>query len=76
MLWSPVGPIVGYWDPTKAWCHARTMLGVDVAQVEVREDLPEVVREDIHTEWDANDEDDTPRVEAVNIAFEDLDDNM
>ena len=47
------------------------MLGVDVAQVEVRDELPEVVREDIHTEWDADDEDDTPR---VYVPLDDLDD--
>jgi hypothetical protein len=73
VLWSPVGPIVGYSDPTKAWSHARTMLGVDVAQIEVRDDLPEVVRDDIHTEWEANDEDDTPRI--VDIKVDDIDES-
>ena len=38
------------------------MLGVDVAQIEVLEELPKVVDEDIYTEWDADDEDDTPQV--------------
>jgi len=68
VLWSAQsGPIAGYADPTKAWTHARTMLGVDVAQVEIRDQLPEVVRDDIEIEWSATEDDDTPRIVDVDI---------
>jgi hypothetical protein len=71
VLWSPQeGPTVGYWDPTQAWSHACTMLGVDVAQVEIREDLPEIARTDIESDYEGDD--DTPRV--VDVHFEDIDD--
>lgn len=67
MLWSPQsGPICAYEDPTLAWAHAATMLGVDVAQTALREELPEVAREDIERGYD--DEDTTP------ITVEEIDD--
>jgi hypothetical protein len=61
VLWSPQsGPLCAYWDPTKAWRHARTMLGVEVTSVELREDLPEVVRDDIESDFEGDD--DTPQM--------------
>lgn len=72
VVWSPnVGPAVGYWDPTLAWTHARTMLGVDVAQIEVRDTLPEIVRTDLDVaqESEFDDSGDTPV-----IAVDDIDD--
>jgi len=66
VLWSPqTGPFVGYFNPQVAWGHARTMLGVEVAQVEIREQMPDVAREDIQVEWDG--EDDTPRVIDIEL---------
>lgn len=71
VLWAPnVGPFVGYWNPSIAWSHARTMAGVQVEQIEVREELPPIALEDISAEFDGDDE--TPRV--VDVPIEDLDD--
>jgi hypothetical protein len=59
VLWSPQsGPLCAYWNPAKAWTHARTMLGVEVASIELRVDLPEIVKDDIENELFS--EDDTP----------------
>lgn len=67
MLWSPqAGPFCGYEDPTLAWAHARTMLGVEVTSVEVRADLPEIVRQDMSSEYDGD--------EITPVSVEDLDD--
>jgi hypothetical protein len=77
VLWSPQsGPICAYEDPTLAWEHARVMLGVDVAQVEFHDVLPEVVRDDVASDY--NGEEITP-VEPVDdrataIAIDDIDD--
>jgi hypothetical protein len=69
VLWAnQSGPIVAYWDPAQAWTHARTMLGVNVAQVEVRDELPDIVRDDLQSEWESDSENDTP------IELEELDD--
>ncbi len=67
MLWSPQGgPICAYEDPTLAWGHANTMLGVDVSQIELRDELPEIVREDIERHYE--DDETTP------ISVEEIDD--
>jgi hypothetical protein len=59
VVWAPnVGPMVAYYDPTKAWATAKSILGVDVIQIELREDLPDVVEDDLESE--AFGDDDTP----------------
>lgn len=66
VVWAPnVGPLIAYYDPTKAWTHARTILGVDVIQVELRDDLPEVVRDDLEDDMFSDDE--TPRVDNPRV---------
>jgi hypothetical protein len=61
VLWAPQsGPICGYDDP---------MFGVEVTGIEIREELPDIVRQDLATEYD-NDEP-TP-VSIVDI--DDIDD--
>jgi len=61
VVWAPnVGPLVAYRDPTKAWQHARTILGVDVTAVELRDKLPGVVQEDIASDFDGDADDETP----------------
>jgi len=68
VLWSPQsGPICGYDDPTLAWAHARTMLGVEVSGVEVRDQLPEVARQDMEAEYDGD--------EVTPVSIEDIDDS-
>jgi hypothetical protein len=78
VLWSPQsGPICAYENPSLAWTHARTMLGVDVTQITLHTELPEIAREDIESEY--NGEEITP-VESVEdlaatvIAIDDIDD--
>lgn len=67
VLWSPqTGPICAYEDPSLAWAHARTMLGVDVTGVEVRADLPEIVRQDVVSDYDGD--------EITPVAIDDIDD--
>jgi hypothetical protein len=67
VLWSPQsGPICAYDDPSLAWEHAGTMLGVQVSSVEVRDELPEIVRGGAAGD---DDEDDTEP-----ISVEDIDD--
>jgi hypothetical protein len=52
VLWSPQsGPICAYENPTLAYAHARTMLGVDVAQIEMHFELPQIVREDVESDY-------------------------
>ena len=72
IVWSPNGgPIAAYTDPTKAHTHARTMLGVDVGSCELRDQLPDVVRDDIQVEWEGDE--DTPRV--VDVEMFEVDDH-
>lgn len=72
MLWSPqTGPICAYESPVIAYTHGRTMLGVQVTEVELRIELPEVARDDLVAELDERFEDATPVDE---IPFEALDD--
>jgi hypothetical protein len=67
VLWSAqTGPICAYEDPSLAWAHARTMLGVEVSGVEVRADLPEIVRQDMSSEYDGD--------EITPVAIDDIDD--
>lgn len=57
VVWAPnAGPLVAYANPELAHAHARTMVGVDVGSVEVRETLPENVREDIASDYFDDDE--------------------
>lgn len=62
----PQACVAGYFNPELAHAHARTMLGVEVIACEVRDRLPEVVREDLQAEaeWE---EDQTPRVVDVEL---------
>lgn len=54
VLWSPqTGPICAYQDPSLAFAHAATMLGVEVTSVELRMELPEIVLQE--TEYDGGD---------------------
>lgn len=67
VLWSPqTGPLCGYDDPTLAWTHARTMLGVDVTGVELRYDLPAIARQDMEADYDGD--------EVTPVALESIDD--
>lgn len=66
IVWSPtMGPIAAYADPSMAYAHARTMLGVEVGSCELRARLPEIVSDDIQSEWESDDE--TPRVVDVEL---------
>jgi len=66
VLWSPQsGPICAYEDPSLAYAHARTMLGVEVSAVEIRDALPEIVLQDA----ESYDEGDT-----TPVSIDDIDD--
>ena len=66
IVWAKeTGPVAAYFDPTMAWTHARTMLGVDVMSCEVREQVPDIVREDLQVEWEGDE--DTPRVVDIEL---------
>ena len=55
VLWSPQsGPICAYEDPTLAWAHARTMLGVEVSGTELRAELPEIVKSDMESDYEGD----------------------
>jgi hypothetical protein len=72
ILWSPqTGPICAYEDGILAYAHARTMLGVQVATVEVRAALPEIARADLVADFDAQFEDETPVDEIQQGAIKD-----
>lgn len=43
-----------------AHAHGRTMLGVQVATIDLRTELPEIARADLAAEFDAQFEDETP----------------
>jgi hypothetical protein len=59
IVWSAAtGPIAVYSNPDLAWTHARSMLGVDVASMPVSAELPPIVREDLDSDFD--DDDNTP----------------
>ncbi len=71
VLWAPgVGPLAAYWDPRLARMHARAMTGVSIGVVLVSETLPNIVREDMASELDGDD--DTPS--AMAIPIEEIDD--
>jgi len=73
VVWSPAGPVAAYRNPELAWAHARSMLGVDVSSCELRDTLPEVVVDDLESDFDDND--DTPKVvDAWSFDMGDLDD--
>jgi hypothetical protein len=72
ILWSPqTGPICAYEDGILAHAHARTMLGVMVATIELRTDLPEIARNDLAADFDSQFEDETPVDEIPFNALED-----
>jgi hypothetical protein len=78
IVWSPTaGPQVAYHDPGLAHAHAMTMLGVEVSSCELRQTLPEVVRDDMQVaEFE---DDDTPPAseiesEEVDVEIVDIDD--
>jgi hypothetical protein len=61
VLWSPqTGPLCAYTDPVLAHSHARTMLGVQVAETELRVELPEIAKNDLVAEFNEEFEDSTP----------------
>jgi hypothetical protein len=61
IVWSPAtGPIAAYDRPDLAWDHARAMLGVDVAHMEVLDRLPSVVVDDLVSEYDEDADNVTP----------------
>lgn len=67
IVWSPqVGPIAAYTDPTKAYTHARTMLGVNVSACDLLEQLPPIARDDVVSDFEGDD--DTPQVVDVDHA--------
>lgn len=78
VLWSPhSGPICAYENPSLAWAHARTMLGVDVAQIALHTELPEIAREDIESDYDGEEITPVEPVEDLSttmIAIDDIDD--
>lgn len=48
IVWSPaLGAVAAYWNPSIAYAHASTMLGVDVCSIRVRDMLPEIARDDL-----------------------------
>jgi hypothetical protein len=66
IVWSSAtGPIACYEDPNLAYAHARTMVGVEVAALPIARSVPEIVREDMTSEYDGDE--DTPVVELGNI---------
>lgn len=62
IVWSPAtGPIMAYYSPDRAHDHGRSMLGVQVTPCEVREELPDVLRDDVYiAELEDFDDDETP----------------
>lgn len=65
VLWSPQsGPICAYDEPTLAFGHAGTMLGVTVSSTELRTELPEIALSAVEAEYD----------ETTQILIEDIDD--
>jgi len=78
IVWSrTAGPLVGYFDPRIAHIHAGSMLDVDVSSCELRDTLPDVVREDLQiAEFE---DDDTPPASdiedsQVDVEIVDIDD--
>jgi hypothetical protein len=69
IVWSPAtGPIAVYVSPTNAAIHARSMSGVDVAIMPVREQLSPVVLDDLEVDFD---DVETPPVEMIETDPED-----
>ena len=71
IVWSPTaGPQVAYFDPSLAHAHAMTMLGVEVSSCELRQTLPDVVRDDMQiAEFE---DDDTPPASDIENAEVDV----
>lgn len=56
IVWSSqLGPMVAYRDSSIAFEHAGEILGVDVTTLEVRDRLPESVRDDRAAEFQGGD---------------------
>lgn len=73
VVWAPnVGLLAGYRNPELAYAHARTMVGVDVSAVEIREDLPDDARDDVESEEYAEDE--VTPVDGVVVPIDQVDD--
>lgn len=71
IVWSPAtGPIDAYENPSMAFGHARSMLGVEVASIKVRTRLPSIVLDDLGHDFEEDDE--TP-VGTIVIDVDDLD---
>jgi hypothetical protein len=60
IVWSASGVIAVYWNPAIAGAHAMTMLGVQVTTIEVRDQVPQHVRDDIYSASDYESDDKTP----------------
>lgn len=72
VLWSAQsGPLVAYRNASLAFAHAQTIVGVEVSACELREQLPEVVRDDLAVDAEFENED-TPEVVAFDVS--DIDD--
>ena len=72
VLWSPqAGPMAAYRNASLAFAHAQTIIGVEVTACELRETLPDVVRDDLAIEHEFEG-DDTP--EVLDFDVSDIDD--
>jgi hypothetical protein len=68
VIWSPqTGPICAYEDPVLAHEHAKTMLGVQVASVELRSELPAIARDDLVSKFNDQFEGDSTPVDEIPI---------
>lgn len=77
IVWSPsVGPIEAYINPEHAFSHARTMVGVDVTSLAVRDSLPDVVRDDINSDNDYEGDEGVTPVDGVVVTVDDIDDGF
>jgi hypothetical protein len=60
------GPLLhaAYRKSEVADMHSRCVLGAAVVPCEILDGLPPEIREDIRTEWEGNEDDDTPVTEV------------
>ena len=64
--------MAAYRNASVAFAHAATILGVEVTACELREVLPEIVRDDLAVEAEFESDDDTPQVVEFDVS--DVDD--
>ncbi len=53
-----------YRRPEQAGMHSRCILGATVVTCEILDDLPPEIREDLRTEFDSDEEQDTPVIQV------------